>query len=91
VDADGVFAANAALNSDIRTFVNKLIHVPRFSTDADSDDLLDQAFQDHEAYTQAIAHRRPLVIGRKGSGKTCISEDYSDPSARRILVRPHVL
>lgn len=39
-------------------------------TDADTDDLLDQAFQDHEAYTEAIAHRRPLIIGRKGSGKT---------------------
>ena len=41
-------------------------------TDADTDDLLDQAFQSHEAYTEAIGHRRPLVIGRKGSGKTAI-------------------
>ena len=53
--------------------MHTLMHVSSFgSTDADSDDLLDQAVQDHEAYTQAIAHRRPLVVGRKGSGKTAI-------------------
>ena len=40
--------------------------------DADADDLLDVAFQSHEAYTDAIAHKRPFVIGRKGSGKTAI-------------------
>lgn len=50
-----------------------LIDVSNFgSTDADSDDLLEQAFQDHEAYVEAIAHRKPLVVGRKGSGKTAI-------------------
>lgn len=50
-----------------------LLEVANFgSTDADSDDLLDQAFQDHEAYLEAIAHRKPLVVGRKGSGKTAI-------------------
>lgn len=36
-----------------------LIDVSNFgSTDADSDDLLEQAFQDHEAYVEAIAHRK---------------------------------
>lgn len=50
-----------------------LIDVANFgSTDADSDDLLEKAFQDHEAYVEAVAHRRPLVVGRKGSGKTAI-------------------
>lgn len=50
-----------------------LVDVPNFGgTDADSDDLLEQAFQDHEAYSEAIAHRKPLVVGRKGSGKTAI-------------------
>lgn len=50
-----------------------LVDVANFgSTDADSDDLLDLAFQSHEAYVEAIAHRKPLVVGRKGSGKTAI-------------------
>lgn len=50
-----------------------LLEVESFGgTDADTDDLLEKAFQGHEAYTQAIAHKRPLVIGRKGSGKTAI-------------------
>jgi hypothetical protein len=50
-----------------------LLDVPNFgSTDADSDDLLEEAFQDHEAYVEAVAHRKPLVVGRKGSGKTAI-------------------
>jgi hypothetical protein len=53
--------------------MKSLLDVSTFgSTDADSDDLLDEAFQNHEAYTEAIAHRKPLVIGRKGSGKTAI-------------------
>ena len=53
--------------------MRSLIDVVNFgSTDADSDDLLDLAFQDHEAYVEAIEHRRPLVVGRKGSGKTAI-------------------
>lgn len=53
--------------------MRSLIDVVSFgSTDADSDDLLEQAFQDHEAYVEAIEHRRPLVVGRKGSGKTAI-------------------
>lgn len=40
--------------------------------DADADDLLDACFQDHEAYRQAVAHERFLIVGRKGSGKTAI-------------------
>jgi hypothetical protein len=40
--------------------------------DADEDTLLHDCFQDHPAYTAAKAHRRFLVTGRKGSGKTAI-------------------
>lgn len=40
--------------------------------DADSDDLLEPCFQDHEAYLEACAHARWLITGRKGSGKTAI-------------------
>ncbi len=50
-----------------------LLEIATFGgTDADTDDLLDQAFESHEAYTEAVGHRKPLVIGRKGSGKTAI-------------------
>ncbi len=40
--------------------------------DADADQLLDDCFQDHEAYQRAWDHDRFIVIGRKGSGKTAI-------------------
>jgi hypothetical protein len=41
-------------------------------TDADNDDILLQAFEDHEAYTDVLAFRRNMIIGKKGSGKTAI-------------------
>ena len=41
-------------------------------TDADNDDILLRAFEDHEAYLDVLALRRHLIIGKKGSGKTAI-------------------
>jgi hypothetical protein len=41
-------------------------------TDADNDDLLLRAFEDHQAYLDILGRKRHLVIGRKGSGKTAI-------------------
>lgn len=41
-------------------------------TDADSDEILLQAFEDHEAYLDVLALRRNMIIGKKGSGKTAI-------------------
>jgi hypothetical protein len=41
-------------------------------TDADNDDILLRAFEDHEAYLDVIALRRHMIIGKKGSGKTAI-------------------
>lgn len=50
-----------------------LVEVEDFGgTDADNDDLLLRAFEDHEAYEAVLALRRHMVIGRKGSGKTAI-------------------
>jgi hypothetical protein len=52
--------------------------------DADADSLLDECFEAHEAYSAAKDHKRFLIVGRKGSGKTAIyrrlirSRDYSD-------------
>lgn len=41
-------------------------------SEADNDDLLLDCFEDHEAYIAARAHRKFLIVGRKGSGKTAI-------------------
>ncbi len=41
-------------------------------TDADNDEVLLRAFEDHEAYEAVVAMKRHMVIGRKGSGKTAI-------------------
>jgi hypothetical protein len=40
--------------------------------DADTDDLLRDCFENHPAYVQALKHRKYIVVGRKGSGKTAI-------------------
>lgn len=40
--------------------------------DADSDDLLLESFEDHEAFQALIERKKFLIIGRKGSGKTAI-------------------
>jgi hypothetical protein len=41
-------------------------------TDADNDDLLLKAFEDHQAYLDILGRKRHLIVGRKGSGKTAI-------------------
>jgi hypothetical protein len=41
-------------------------------TDADNDEILLQAFEDHDAYLDALNRRRHMIVGRKGSGKTAI-------------------
>lgn len=41
-------------------------------TDADNDEILLQAFEDHDAYLDVLALRRHMIIGKKGSGKTAI-------------------
>jgi len=40
--------------------------------DADADALLDECFEAHESYVDAVEHKRFLVLGRKGAGKTAI-------------------
>jgi hypothetical protein len=53
--------------------MSELFQVESFgAVDADADKLLDACFEDHEAYLDAKAHKRFLIIGRKGSGKTAI-------------------
>ncbi len=42
------------------------------SVDADNDELLLQAFEDHEAFLDVLAGKRFLIVGKKGSGKTAI-------------------
>lgn len=42
------------------------------TAEADNDDLLLECFEDHEAYIAAKNHKKFLIVGRKGSGKTAI-------------------
>lgn len=50
-----------------------LTNVENFGgTDADNDDILLHAFEDHEAYLDVLNFRRHLIVGKKGSGKTAI-------------------
>jgi len=44
--------------------------------DADTDGLLEECFENHEAYIETKAHNKFLVLGRKGSGKTAIFRKY---------------
>jgi hypothetical protein len=53
--------------------------------DADADDLLDQVFQDHKAYKEAIEHKKFLIVGRKGSGKTALFRRITTPNAATYL------
>jgi hypothetical protein len=42
------------------------------AVDADADRLLEQCFEDHEAYLESKAPKKFLILGRKGSGETAI-------------------
>lgn len=54
-------------------YMKNLTMVDNFGgTDADNDDILLRAFEDHEAYLDVLAMRRHMIIGKKGSGKTAI-------------------
>jgi hypothetical protein len=53
--------------------MNNLDSIETFGgTDADTDELLEECFSDHDAYISARDHNKFLIIGRKGSGKTAI-------------------
>lgn len=57
--------------------------------DADADNLLDQCFQDHEAYTEAMIHSRQFILGRKGSGKTAIYRKIVGTSRYDVFAAGH--
>ena len=60
----------------------KLIDVESFGgIDADTDTLLEQCFEDHEAYQETKNHKCFLVLGRKGSGKTAIFRKFVSSTA----------
>jgi len=53
--------------------MKSLLEVENFGgTDADNDDVLLLAFEDHEAYKSILGLQRHMIIGKKGSGKTAI-------------------
>ena len=61
------------LRYGILYLMKTLTQVENFGgTDADNDDILLQAFEDHDAYLDVLNLRRHMIIGKKGSGKTAI-------------------
>ena len=57
--------------------------------DADTDTLLDECFEDHEAYIQAKDHKRFLILGKKGSGKTAIFRKFISTRAYNFFSFGH--
>ncbi len=57
--------------------------------DADADTLLDECFQDHEAYKAILTHERFLIVGRKGSGKTAIFRKLITTHAHDVFPYGH--
>ncbi len=65
-----------------RRTLKSLIGVDNFGAiDADNDELLQECFENHEAYLDIVNLRRFLVVGRKGSGKTAIFKNLMKNSA----------
>lgn len=64
----------------------RLNQIEKFGvSEADNDDLLLDCFEDHEAYLAARQHKKFLIIGRKGAGKTAIFRKLvSESSAGRF-------
>jgi len=57
----------------VTELARKLAAVQSFGgIDASSDRILLAAFEDHLAYQAAIDFSRPIIIGRKGSGKSAV-------------------
>ena len=55
------------------SFSNKLIQTESFGgIDASSDQILLAAFENHDSYTRALNFSRPIIVGRKGAGKSAI-------------------
>ena len=59
------------------------------SIDADSDKILLNAFEEHEAFSDAINFDKFLIIGKKGSGKTAIFKKIITQKADNIFTYGH--
>jgi hypothetical protein len=57
--------------------------------EAESDDLLDDCFEEHVAFKEALSGRRFLVLGRKGSGKTAIYKKLLSLKSPEIFTVGH--
>jgi hypothetical protein len=57
--------------------------------DADTDELLEECFEDHVAFQDAVSGNRFLIIGRKGSGKTAIFRKILRSQAATIFAFGH--
>jgi hypothetical protein len=69
------------------TLANKLRNTKNFGgIDASVDQVLLAAFEDHSSYRDALTFERPIIVGRKGAGKSAVyqkitREKHSDRQA----------
>ncbi|MDL1982085.1 MAG: hypothetical protein LWX02_11565, partial [Deltaproteobacteria bacterium] len=59
------------------------------SIDADNDSILLDAFEEHEAFIDAIIFKKFLIIGKKGSGKTAIFKKIITQKSHTIFTYGH--
>lgn len=59
------------------------------SIDADNDSILLDAFEEHEAFIDAINFKKFLIIGKKGSGKTAIFKKIITQKSNDIFTYGH--
>ncbi len=59
------------------------------SIDADNDSILLEAFEEHEAFIDAISFNKFLIIGKKGSGKTAIFKKIITQKSHNIFTYGH--
>jgi len=72
------------------TMIRQLDEVANFGAhDADSDALLYQCFDDHEAYQSILTLSKFLILGRKGAGKTAIFRKLLDTHKSNFLSYGH--
>jgi len=70
--------------------MERLSNVASFGgIDADTDTLLEQCFEDHEVYQETKNHKRFLILGRKGSGKTAIFRKFISAREHDVFTFGH--
>lgn len=66
--------------------MRKLDEIDSFgSSDADTDEFLLECFEDHAAYNSVRNHKKYLILGRKGAGKTAIFKKILSEKSEHVF------